>query len=250
MSIARAAKNRQLEKDKLQFYLSKKAGKALFDYKMIVDGERIAVGVSGGKDSLSLLKILEFRRHFVPIKYDLVAVHVNMWDTAKQARILEDYFKKNNYEYKIIKLRLENDEKNKNCFWCSWNRRKALFEEAASLGCKKIALGHHLDDITESILMNLFFNGEISAMVPKQELFKGAITLIRPFAYVEESLISRFSKVLKLPSWHCSCAHADTNKRELMKRIIGLLEKTCPEIRTNIYRSLTRVKKDYLLNVK
>jgi len=233
---------------KNEIYLSKKAGKALFDYKMIDDGDKIAVGVSGGKDSMSLLKILDFRRSFVPIKYDLVAIHIDMYDTKKQAQSLKRYFEDNGYEYKMIKLRLAGSDESRNCFWCSWNRRKALFEEANKLGIKKIALAHHLDDIAESILMNMFYNGEISSMLPKQVLFKGAITLIRPFAYAQESEIVRYAVNLKVPFFKCLCRHADTNKRELMQKIIRLLSKDCHEVRTNIFRSLTRIKKEYLLN--
>ncbi|MDP2766319.1 MAG: ATP-binding protein, partial [Candidatus Methanoperedens sp.] len=118
---------------------------------------------------------------------------------------------------------------------------------AHRLGCTKIALGQHLDDITETLLLNLFFRGKISTLLAKQELFKGKLTLIRPLAYVEERLIKRFAQEIKLAHQACVCPQADTDHRKRMGRIIQELEKTSPDIKKNIFRSLKRVKKDYLL---
>ncbi|MCG2713253.1 MAG: tRNA 2-thiocytidine(32) synthetase TtcA [Candidatus Omnitrophica bacterium] len=232
-----------------EYYISKGMGRAIMDYKMLVPNDKIAVAVSGGKDSLTLLRLLIDRQKFVPIKYDVVAVHIDMGYPKSISAKLEKYFKKLNVEYKIIKTDiLKKTAKSKiNCFWCSWNRRKELFLAAKKLGCNKIALGHHMDDIAETMLLNLFFRGEISTMKPKQELFKGKITLIRPMAYVEERLIKRFAKEVKLGHGTCVCPHSIISNRNRMGRIIQDLEKTCPDIKKNIFRSLKRVKKDYLL---
>ncbi|MCK9604444.1 MAG: tRNA 2-thiocytidine(32) synthetase TtcA, partial [Candidatus Omnitrophica bacterium] len=150
-----------------EYYISKRMGKAIMDYKMLADGDKIAVAVSGGKDSLTLLRLLRDRKAFVPIKYDLVALHIDMGYPKSISKKLEKYFKKLKVEYRIIKSDvLKKTEKSKiNCFWCSWNRRKELFISANKLGCTKIALGHHMDDIIETVLLNLFFQGEISGMV-------------------------------------------------------------------------------------
>ena len=232
-----------------EYYISKGMGRAIMDYKMLAAGDKIAVAVSGGKDSLTLLRLLLDRKAFVPINYEVIALHVDMGYPKSISGKLEKYFKKLKVDYRIIKSDvLKKTDKNKiNCFWCSWNRRKELFIVADKLGCTKIALGHHLDDITETILMNLFFQGEISSMVPKQELFKGKITLIRPLAYVEEHLIKRFAKETKLGHDTCVCPHSITSSRNLVGKIIRNLEKTCPDVKKNIFRSLKRVKKDYLL---
>lgn len=232
-----------------EYYISKGMGRAIMDYKMLASGDKIAVAVSGGKDSLTLLRLLIDRKKFVPIKYDLIAIHIDMGYPKSVAVKLERYFKKLNIEYRIIKTDiLKKTEKSKiNCFWCSWNRRKELFQAANKLKCAKIALGHHLDDITETMLLNLFFRGEISTMAPKQELFNGLITLIRPLAYVQEHLIKRFAKEVKLGHQTCACPQAILSNRNRMSRIIFNLEKICPDIKKNIFRSLKRVKSDYLL---
>ncbi|MFA5320400.1 MAG: ATP-binding protein, partial [Candidatus Omnitrophota bacterium] len=155
------------------YFLSKKIGKAITDYGMLADGDRVAVAVSGGKDSLSLLRILRERQKFVPIKYEIVAVYVDLGFGGVNPEKLERYLRKSGMELHIEKSDVlrSTDHRKINCFWCSWNRRKALFEAADRLGCSKVAFGHHKDDIIQTILLNLFFHGEVSAMCPKQELF-------------------------------------------------------------------------------
>ncbi|MCX5707249.1 MAG: tRNA 2-thiocytidine(32) synthetase TtcA [Candidatus Omnitrophica bacterium] len=232
-----------------EFYISKRIGRAIIDYKMLAEGDKIAVAVSGGKDSLTLLRILNDRKAFVPIKYDLLAVHIDMGYPRSCSKKLERYFKKMGMKYHIEKVDVlkKTNKKDINCFWCSWNRRKALFETANRFSCTKVALGHHMDDIVETILLNLFFQGEISAMAPKQELFKGKITLIRPLAYVEEYMIKRFAKETKIPHETCICPNSLISNRAKMGKIISELKKVCPDIKKNIFRSLKRIKKDYLL---
>jgi tRNA 2-thiocytidine biosynthesis protein TtcA len=233
----------------LEFYISKRVGRAIIDYNMLSQGDKVCVAVSGGKDSLTLLKVLNDRKRFVPIKYDLLAMHIDLGYPRSYSKNLVKYFKKLGVKYHIEKVNVLKEIKSKeiNCFWCSWNRRKALFQTAGRLGYSKIALGHHKDDIVETILLNLFFQGEISSMCPKQELFKGKITLIRPLAYVEEEMIKRFARQEKLPLDSCICPNSVTSQRTKIARIIKELGKTCPEIKTNIFKSVKRIKQDYLL---
>ena len=232
-----------------EFYISKRVGRAIMDYEMLSDGDKIAVAVSGGKDSLTLLRVLRDRQKFVPIKYEILAVHIDLGYPRSCAKRLETYFKKLGVKYHIEKVDVLKETKRKDisCFWCSWNRRKALFEVADRSGCTKVALGHHKDDIVETILLNMFFQGEISAMKPKQELFKGKITIIRPLAYVEENMIRKFVKTGSFPLYDCICPNAESSNRTRIGEMIKELEKVCPEVKTNIFRSLKRVKKDYLL---
>jgi len=232
-----------------EYYISKRVGKAITDYNMLSPGDKIAVAVSGGKDSLTLLKVLRDRQSFVPIKYDLLAVHIDLGYPKSCAKPLEKYFKNIGVKYQIEKVDALRKTKPKdiNCFWCSWNRRKALFETANRFGCTKVALGHHMDDIIETILLNLFFQGEISAMSPKQKLFKGKITLVRPLAYTEEHLIRKFVKEEKIPTFDCICPNSVVSNRSRIGKLISGLKKVCPDVKKNIFRSLKRIKKDYLL---
>jgi tRNA 2-thiocytidine biosynthesis protein TtcA len=238
------------QREQLGFSLSKKVGRAIADYGMLQDGDRIAVGVSGGEDSLTLLKILDERRSFVPIKYELIALHVDQGYHCIHPKVLQEYLKKNGHRYEIVKsdlLKPGQSRKDIDCFWCSWNRRKAMFDAAARLGCNKVALGHHLDDIIQTILLNLFFNGEISAMAPKQELFEGKLNIIRPLAYIEKKEISEFAKGLGMTHPRCKCPNADMTNRHAMEKLIAELSRVCPGVKQNIFRSVKRIKKDYLL---
>ncbi|MFA5410399.1 MAG: ATP-binding protein [Candidatus Omnitrophota bacterium] len=232
-----------------EFYISKRVGRAIIDYKMLSEGDKICVAVSGGKDSLTLLKVLNDRKRFVPIKYELLAVHIDLGYPKSCAGTLEKYFKKIgvNYHIENVDVLKKTKPKDISCFWCSWNRRKALFETAHRFGCSKVALGHHKDDVVETILLNLFFQGEISAMSPRQELFKGKITLIRPLVYVEEYMIKRFAKQESLSNQSCICPNSITSNRARMAKIISELKRICPDVKTNIFRSIKRIKKDYLL---
>jgi len=234
----------------LQEHLSREVGRAVCDYKLIEDGDRVIVALSGGKDSLALLKILQWRRTFVPIRYDLVPVYVDLGDKLLDVRILRRRVADEGLKLVVKKFNIFKGKKRQeiSCFWCSWNRRKALFQAAKELKCCKVALGHHKDDIVETILMNLFFEGEISAMAPRQEFSKGKVVFIRPLAYAEESRIERFavSHDLAVPS--TPCPHGKVSQRAFVKRVIREAGRVTPGIRTNIFRSLTRIKKEYLLS--
>lgn len=232
-----------------EFYISKRIGRAIIDYGMLSDGDKIAVAVSGGKDSLTLLKVLNDRKRFVPIKYELLAVHIDLGYPCQHPKILGEYFKKLGINYHVEKVDILQGKSRKDisCFWCSWNRRKAIFQVADRFGCTKVAFGHHKDDIIETVLLNLFFHGEISAMSPKQELFKGKIVIIRPLAYVEEDMIVRFAKGADFPHHKCACPNSLNSKRTKMTYLLKDLEKICPDVKTNIFRSIQRIKKDYLL---
>jgi tRNA 2-thiocytidine biosynthesis protein TtcA len=233
----------------LEFFISKRVGKAIADYNMLSDGDKVVVAVSGGKDSLTLLRILQDRLKFVPIKYELLAVHIDLGYPCQHPKILARHFENLGVKYHIEKVDILKGKTRKDisCFWCSWNRRKALFQVANRYGCTKVALGHHKDDIVETILLNLFFQGEISAMSPNQELFKGKIMIIRPLAYVEEDMIRRFAREADFPHEKCSCPNSLTSRRTKITEMIKDLEKICPEIKTNIFRSVKRIKTDYLL---
>ncbi len=226
-------------------------GKAIHRYGLIQDGDRILVGVSGGKDSLTLLCLLHERRRRVPIHYELIPVHIDLGFVSNRSKILKDFFEEGGFRYHIeyteIGLKANSPENRENpCFLCSWERRKTLFQLAHLLRCNKIALGHHKDDIIETLLLNIFYSAEMSTMLPFQPLFKGKMTLIRPLALVEEKNIERFAKERNLPFGPSGCPASGKTKRREVKDLLKILEKSNPKIKGNIFRALSNVKLDYL----
>jgi tRNA 2-thiocytidine biosynthesis protein TtcA len=234
--------------DKLTYFTSKKVGKAIWDYQMLKEGDRLLIAVSGGKDSLCLLRIMKERIKFVPIDYEVIACYVDMGFEWVNKDTLIEHFKKESIPY-IIAQPPENWNKEEgfDCFWCSWNRRKSLFDLAHERGFTKIVFAHHMDDIIETMLLNLFFNGEIATMTPYQEMFGGELAIIRPLAYVEEKEITRLASMLALPVVSSACPNGSTSKRTLVKGIIQELEKHNKNVKKNIFRSIKRVRQGHLL---
>jgi tRNA 2-thiocytidine biosynthesis protein TtcA len=231
------------------YFTSKKVGKALWDYRMLREGDRVLMAVSGGKDSLSLLRIMKERGKFVPIDYEIIACHVDMGFPWVDTAVLREHFEREEVSYVIAPSPdgWKGDAEPVGCFWCSWNRRKALFDLAKKMGCTKIAFAHHMDDIIETMLMNLFFQGEIGTMQPYQDMFNGELAIIRPLAYVEETELARLASMLGLPVVTSQCPHDDTSKRRVMKGVIEELTKHNRNVKKNIFRSLKRVRAEYLL---
>jgi tRNA 2-thiocytidine biosynthesis protein TtcA len=227
-------------------------GKAIHHYGLIQDGDRILVAVSGGKDSLSLLHLLKERLKRVPIHYDLFTVHIDLGFDSGRADILRDYFEKEGLTYHIeltdIGKRANSSENRENpCFLCAWERRKKLFQLANRFKCNKVALGHHKDDIIETLLLNIFYSGEISTMLPLQSLFKGKITIIRPLSFLEEKTIDKFARALHLPVGSSGCPSSGRTKRKEVKEIIETLGRKNHRVKGNIFRSLSNIKMDYML---
>lgn len=226
-------------------------GKAIHHYDLIQDGDRILVGVSGGKDSLSLLQLLFERRDRVPINYELIASHIDLGFGSKQANVLKDHFENMGIQYHIeitdIGLRANSSENRENpCFLCSWERRKRLFKIAQEMKCNKIALGHHKDDIIETFLLNIFYSSEISTMLPIQTLFKGKITIIRPLVFIEEKMLHRYAIEKGLPFGSSGCPVSGKTKRAEIKRLIETLEEKNKKVKGNIFRALSNIKPDYM----
>ncbi|MEW6375065.1 MAG: ATP-binding protein [Thermodesulfobacteriota bacterium] len=227
-------------------------GRAIHRYGLIQNGDRILVGVSGGKDSLSLLHLLHERRKRVQTDYELIPVHIDLGFDSGRAEILKEYFKEKGFSYHIeftdIGRKANSSENRENpCFLCAWERRKKIFYLAHRLRCNKIALGHHQDDIIETLLLNIFYSGEISTMLPLQTLFKGKITLIRPLVLVEEKKIERFAREMDLPFGPSGCPSSGKTKRREVKELIETLTKKNHRVKGNIFRSLSNIRLDYML---
>jgi len=230
-------------------YISTRIGRAIADYGLIEDRDKILVAVSGGKDSLTLLKLLNERRKWAPVKYELIAMHVETdfsCGGCVHTKVLKKFFEEAGVKYYFKKIKVLDKNKKTSCFWCSWNRRKAIFLAAEKFGCNKVALGHHKDDIIETLLLNIFYHGEFAAMNPRQELFKGKLTIIRPLCHVEEEKLRKFAKESGFPPQMCRCPNADTSKRRMMKEFVQKVEKGCRHVKTNIFRSVSRVKEEYI----
>lgn len=227
-------------------------GRALHRYKMISHDDRILVAVSGARDSLTLLWMLEQRRRKVPVDYQLFPVFVDPGFDDEFGRRLADYCASVN-----IRLRVEitdngivahsSDNRENPCFLCAWLRRKRLFELAEELGCRKVALGHNRDDIIETLFINMCYAGEISTMVPAQHFFEGRFTVIRPLAFADADVIRRLADEEGFPDLQSPCPSAGRTKRSEIKEWLGRLYRTNSKIKGNIFRSLSRVKMDYML---
>ncbi len=233
----------------LYYVVSHKIGEAIGDYTMIAEGDKILIALSGGKDSLALLEFLRYRQRFAPVKYELYAGFVDMGIPGFPRSELEEYLRGTG-----IPLFVEHADivqggrwEDVNCYHCAQLRRKTLFQMADRIGCRKIAFGHHLDDIVETILMNMFYRAEIGAMCPRQEMFKGLITIIRPLAYVQERDIRALVAQgrIKDLAGH-QCPNDQRSKRVFLKHILAQLEADHHVVKRNILKSLKQIKHDYL----
>lgn len=227
-------------------------GKAIHTYDMIDAGEKLAVGLSGGKDSLTLCWILQNRLKHIPVDYDLTAIYIDPgFENGFADRLAEhcgaigvDLIVEHTDHGQIAH---SSENRENPCFLCSRLRRKRLFELAESIGARKLALGHHKDDIIETLFLNIFYAGEISTMAPRQEFFKGAMTIIRPLAFLDEDKIRKFSELMQFPVFESTCPSAKQSKRYAVKEMLTELYRTNRKIRGNIFRALHHVKLDYLL---
>ncbi len=235
--------------------IDRAVGKAIHDWDMILENERILVGVSGGIDSQVLLNVLFSLRKRAPVNFDILPVHIDAGFEKPFAKELEHYAV-NTYgalkvEYKDYGLLAHSAENRENpCFLCSRLRRKRLFEIAKEQGCKKIALGHNKDDIIETLFINICYAGRIATMKPRQSFFKGDLEIIRPLSYVEKKDIILFGKMFNLPEFKNNCPSADKTKRCEIRDLLEKLYKSNKHIKGNIFRSMSNIAVDYLLDIK
>ncbi len=238
---------------KLFRHLKKWLEKAILDFQMIEEGDRLLVGVSGGADSFALLDLLDSPMIFIP-SFSFVAVNIDMgFDPSYSGYdTLEKYLQENNYRYLMEKtdigLLAHSDYNKKNpCFLCSRLRRRRIFEIAAAAGCNKITFAHHRDDIIETLLINMFYGREISTMVPNQRIFGGKLHIIRPLAYLREGLIKKYSQERQFPIVKNYCPTSRTSRRVYIKKLLDELAEENKDIRENIFKAMSHVKPDYLL---
>lgn len=227
-------------------------GKALHRYAMIADGDRILVGLSGGKDSLTLMWMLNERRARIPINYELFAVHIDPGFEKSFSKSLQSYCNTIGFPLRVERtdygvLAHSSQNRENPCFLCSRLRRKRLFEIADELGCSKLALGHNKDDIIETFFLNMCYAGETSTMLPCQTFFKDRFTLIRPLAFVDEDIIKCFVKEMRFPEFVNPCPSSGVSKRQEIKAMLKGLYRINKKIKGNLFRAMRHVKTEYLL---
>jgi tRNA 2-thiocytidine biosynthesis protein TtcA len=242
-------------KTRLNKRMNHAVGKAIHDWDMILENEKILVGVSGGMDSMVLLDCLFALQKKAPIRFDILPVHIDAGFKDSFAKELERSVK-NSYgtlkiEYKEYGVLAHSKENSENpCFLCSRLRRNRLFEIAKEQGCKKIALGHNKDDIIETLFINICYAGKIATMKPRQSFFNGALDIIRPLSYVEKKEITAQGQLLNLPVFKNNCPSANNTKRSEIRQMLETLYNHNNHIKGNIFRAMSNVAIEYLLDKK
>lgn len=225
----------QYNLSKLQKRLRREAGKAIADFNMIEQGDHIMVCLSGGKDSYTLLDILQNLQKSAPVNFSLIAVNLDQKQPGFPEHVLPAYLNKLNIDYKIVQENTYAIVKDKiptgktTCSLCSRLRRGILYRTATELGATKIALGHHRDDILQTLLLNMFYGGKLKAMPPKLMSDDGKHIVIRPLAYCREKDIVRFSQAKGFPIIPCNLCGSQPNlQRQIIKEMLQDWDKRYP----------------------
>ena len=243
------------EENKLEKKLCRLVGQAIGDFGMIEDGDKVMVCVSGGKDSYAMLDILLKLRERAPINFEIVAVNLDQKQPGFPAEILPNYLKalgvqyhiENQDTYSIVKRVIP--EGKTTCGLCSRLRRGILYRVADELGATKIALGHHRDDILETLMLNMFFAGKLKGMPPKLRSDDGKHIVIRPLAYVPEKLLERYAVDMNFPIIPCNLCGSQPNlQRGAMKEMLREWEKKHPGRVENLFRSMHHIVPSHLMD--
>ncbi len=240
--------------------LKRLTGRALFRYEMVKDGDCIVLALSGGEDSLALAYFLSDWRKKMRIDCKLVGVHLDMGfpkdeeEYEKEVSWLEEFCRSLEIEFCFYRTdcgiqAMEVYEKKITapCFVCSWHRRKHLFRISQERGANKLAFGHHLDDAIVTFFMNMFYHGELSTILPVQEMFKGKLYIIRPLILVEKALISRFANKNGWKTFKNPCPFGERTKRKLIEEFLETkVYPLGPKIKRNIASAIFNPKFEYL----
>jgi tRNA 2-thiocytidine biosynthesis protein TtcA len=242
---------------KLERRLLRRTGAAIGDYQLIREDDHLLVAVSGGKDSLSLLSLLLVLARRSPVRFRMTVATVHPGYPSFQTAALEGHFRELGVEYAIepVPIREILAEKlpprTQPCWLCSRIRRGALYTIALRLGCNVVALGHHLDDFIETLLMNIFFGGQLRSMAPIYRSDDGRSRVIRPLCYVPEAWLTEYAAERRLPISSCAnpaCGGGDATRRR-MKRLVSELAREAPGLRWQALRALRNVDPRHLLDL-
>jgi tRNA 2-thiocytidine biosynthesis protein TtcA len=231
--------------------LNRKIGRAMADWDMLSDGDRLLIGVSGGVDSLVCAWVLSIWRRKAPIDYRIEAVFVDngFWNPAlgdaDPVRTIAAQLKR--FGIGFSSVRGWDIDGERSCFVCARNRRSQLFELARQKGCNKIALGHHKDDLVETFLINAFYSGNVSTMLPRQDLFGGRLSLIRVLSYLEKHEIEEISRLADLRPVANYCPLDRDSRRETVRKLMKVICSEIPDARSSIFAALGNVRDGYML---
>ena len=238
----------RVEFNKLQKRLRRQAGEAIVDFDMIREGDRVMVCLSGGKDSYTMLELLRSLQRSAPVRFELVAVHLDQKQPGYPPEVLPAYLDSLDIEYHILEkdtysvVRSVIPEGKTTCGLCSRLRRGTLYGFASRIGATRIALGHHRDDIVETLFLNMFFGGKLKAMPPKLRSDDGEHVVIRPLAYCRESDIVRYAQARAFPIIPCNlCGSQENLQRVAIKRMLADWEKQYPGRTETIFRAIGNV---------
>ncbi len=227
-----------------------KVRKAIRDYSLINDGDKILIGLSGGKDSLALVDLLGRRSKVFSPRFQIIVAHIVMKNIpySSDLEYLKSYAAEHDIPFILHETEFDasTDKRKSPCFLCSWTRRKALFDIAKREGCNKIALGHHQDDILETLLMNITFQGAFGTMPPKLKMSKFDMEIIRPMCLVEEKELLRIAEWKGYRKQIKNCSYESGSSRKDMKAVLASLESLNPEARYSLWASMTNVQNEYL----
>lgn len=238
----------EIELLRLRARLTKRFHKACADYGLITNNDHVLIGLSGGKDSLALVELLGKRAQIYVPHFQVTAVHVRVKerDYHSDLSYLEEFCARAHVPFVVRDTEIGAEEKKDPCFLCSWFRRKALFDAAQELGCNKIALGHHKDDIVETLLMNLIFQGSISTIAPVLQMDKMPIQMIRPLCLIDEKDLSRYAQLSQYEKQIKLCPLEKVSSRSNVKQLLTHLESLNPNVRDSIWSAMENIKTDYL----
>ena len=243
------------EENKLEKKLCRLVGQAIGDFGMIEEGDKVMVCVSGGKDSYAMLDILMKLRERAPINFEIIAVNLDQKQPNFPAEVLPNYLKSLGIQfhieeqdtYSIVKRVIP--EGKTTCGLCSRLRRGILYRVADELGATKIALGHHRDDILETLMLNMFYAGKLKGMPPKLRSDDGKHIVIRPLAYVPEKLLERYAGDMNFPIIPCDLCGSQPNlQRQVMKEMLHDWEKKHPGRVENLFRSMHHIVPSHLMD--
>jgi len=245
----------QAEKDRLERKLIRAAALAVRDFDLVGEGDRIMVAVSGGKDSLTLLHVLMRLRERAPVGFDLLAVNLDQGHPGFPAHVVEGHLRAVGVPYRMIRrdtysvVKRVVPEGKSSCAACSRFRRGVLYDAAVELGCNKIALGHHRDDLVETLLLNALYSGTLKAMPAKLRARDGRNVVIRPLCYADEGDIAAFAAAMRFPVVPCDLCGSQPNlRRRRVKALLSELSAEHPAVKGNLLSALSRVVPSHLLD--